>query len=132
MLSTKTKRKKIDVILCPASPGPAPLRETTKYWHYTSIWNLVDFPGVAFPAPKAAWCDGKQDAADAEAMLAQRPLAPGSKEEYVWTQSYGSYADMHGLPIGLQLVAQRYQDEKLLRALELIESEALGRSSSRP
>ena len=38
-----------DVILCPPGPGPAPVLGTSKYWNYTSLWNLVDYPGAVFP-----------------------------------------------------------------------------------
>lgn len=39
----------IDVLLCPAFVGPAPPLETSRYWGYTAIWNMVDYPGAVFP-----------------------------------------------------------------------------------
>lgn len=39
----------IDVILCPPYPGPAPPLGTSKYWGYTSIFNLVDYPAGVLP-----------------------------------------------------------------------------------
>ena len=39
----------VDVILCPASPGVASLIGTSRYWCYTSQWNLLDYPALAFP-----------------------------------------------------------------------------------
>jgi amidase len=38
-----------DVILCPAGPGAAPKMDQAKYWGYTSIWNLLDYPAGVFP-----------------------------------------------------------------------------------
>jgi Asp-tRNA(Asn)/Glu-tRNA(Gln) amidotransferase A subunit family amidase len=43
----------MDVILCPVGPGIAPRHNTAKYWAYTSQWNLLDYPAVAFPVCKA-------------------------------------------------------------------------------
>ena len=42
----------VDVILCPAGPGPAPRLDCSKYWSYTSQWNLLDYPALVFPAAK--------------------------------------------------------------------------------
>jgi amidase len=41
------------VILCPPGPGPAPELGTSKYWSYTSIFNLVDYPSAVFPTGRA-------------------------------------------------------------------------------
>jgi len=48
----------VDVILCPVGPGVAPKHDTAKYWGYTSQWNLLDYPAVAFPVSKV---DKKRD-----------------------------------------------------------------------
>jgi amidase len=40
----------VDVILCPTYVGAAAEHETAHYWLYTSIWNLLDQPGVVFPS----------------------------------------------------------------------------------
>ena len=42
----------VDVILCPAGPGAAPPLGHSKYWGYTSQWNLLDYPAVVFPVSK--------------------------------------------------------------------------------
>lgn len=39
----------MDVLLCPNFPGGAFPIDQTKYWGYTSIFNILDFPGLAFP-----------------------------------------------------------------------------------
>ncbi len=43
------RQENVDVILCPFSASPAPPHETAHYWPYTSIFNLVDYPGAVFP-----------------------------------------------------------------------------------
>ena len=42
----------VDVILCPAGPGAAPPLNCARYWGYTSLWNLLDYPALVFPAGK--------------------------------------------------------------------------------
>lgn len=39
----------VDVILCPASPGVALPLDSSRYWGYTSQWNLLDYPALVFP-----------------------------------------------------------------------------------
>ena len=43
------KADTIDVILCPAGPGAAPPLDCARYWNYTSLWNLLDWPALVFP-----------------------------------------------------------------------------------
>lgn len=39
----------VDVILCPVYHGVGAALGETKYWQYTSIWNILDQPAVSFP-----------------------------------------------------------------------------------
>ena len=50
--SDETLEGAVDVILCPAGPGAAPLLDTSKWWGYTSQWNLLDYPALVFPVSK--------------------------------------------------------------------------------
>lgn len=50
----------VDMVLCPAFVGPAPPLETSKYWGYTNIWNILDYPGAVFPTGLTA--DASSDA----------------------------------------------------------------------
>jgi hypothetical protein len=36
-------------LLSPVGPTPAPKLETSKYWNYTSYWNLANYPAGVFP-----------------------------------------------------------------------------------
>lgn len=42
----------MDVILCPVGPGVATRHNTAKYWGYTAVWNLLDYPAAVFPVDK--------------------------------------------------------------------------------
>lgn len=39
----------VDVLLCPVAPWIASRHDTAKYWSYTSIWNLLDWPALVAP-----------------------------------------------------------------------------------
>ena len=51
----------VDVIICPVGPGAAPLLDKSRYWGYTSQWNLLDYPALVFPVSKV---DSKVDVVD--------------------------------------------------------------------
>lgn len=42
----------LDAVIAPVFPNVAAKHETTKYWTYTSQWNLLDYPVLAFPVTK--------------------------------------------------------------------------------
>ncbi|KAK2124926.1 amidase signature domain-containing protein [Fusarium oxysporum II5] len=41
----------VDVIIGPSFVGPACAHDTAFYWTYTSLYNLVDYPGAVIPTP---------------------------------------------------------------------------------
>ncbi|KAF1966479.1 amidase [Bimuria novae-zelandiae CBS 107.79] len=97
----------VDAVLCPVGPGVAPKHNTSKYWWYTSQWNLLDYPAVAFPVTKV---DNNIDKLDAN----DRSLsAHDSFNRELWDPE-----EFHGLPVSLQLVGRRFEDEKVLGILE--------------
>lgn len=106
--------RKIDVILCPAAPGPAPKLGTSKYWSYTSVWNLLDYPGAVFPVTEVQTSDVRSD---------YKPKS--ASEQDIW-DTYDPEVSKD-LPICLQVVGRRYHEEQLLANLSLIEK-VLGRS----
>jgi amidase len=97
----------IDVLLCPVGPGVAPKHNTAKYWSYTSQWNLLDYPGVAFPVCKV---DKRVD----KLKPAEKALSGLDKENRaLWDPE-----EFDGMPVSLQLVGRRFDDEKVLAVLE--------------
>jgi hypothetical protein len=67
----------IDAILCPPGPGPAPVLGTSKYWGYTSIFNLVDFPSAVFPTGQYVMADE---------VVQPRQSFLSSKDEEIWNE----------------------------------------------
>ncbi|KAK4552237.1 hypothetical protein LTR86_010591 [Recurvomyces mirabilis] len=99
----------VDVILTPAGPGCAPPLNCSRYWNYTSQWNLLDYPCLIFPTGLQA---GNEDVAD-------KAYVPRNSQDKYNHELYKpeTYIDA---PISLQLVGRRYEEEKLIEALEFI------------
>lgn len=57
------KARGVDFILCPAYPGAGVLQGQSRYWGYTSIWNILDLPAAVVPSGLVAdkTVDGKVD-----------------------------------------------------------------------
>lgn len=111
--------REIDVLLCPAGPGVAPLHDTARYWSYTSQWNLLDYPAIVFPT--GLFVDPSIDAKDEQ-------YEPVNNQDAYHHDLYEP-EKLVGAPVSLQLVARRGMDEKLMAALEKIEI-AMGRLQS--
>lgn len=99
----------IDALLCPVGPGVAPKHNTAKYWSYTSQWNLLDYPAVVFPVCKV---DKEVDQLDDKGKALS-----GLDED---NRKLWDLEEFHGMPVGLQLVGRRFEDEKILGILEHI------------
>ena len=99
----------VDVILCPVGPGAAPPLDCSRYWGYTSQWNLLDYPAVVFPVTQV---DPELD------KLEQGYRPRNEQDEY----NYNLYEPekYRDAPVSLQLVGRRYEDEKVIEALEMI------------
>lgn len=53
----------MDVLLCPYFPSASSTLNNAKYWHYTSTWNVLDYPSLVFPVSRV---DPVIDKADEE------------------------------------------------------------------
>jgi amidase len=107
---TKSGRP-IDAILCPVAPTLAPPHDTTRWWGYSSYWNLADYPGVVFPVDRhtSAMCHYP--------AMNHTPRNP--IEKFIHEQWDPKVYD--NAPVSLQLVARRLNEEKLLHTLNVVE-----------
>ncbi|PQE24666.1 hypothetical protein CJF32_00006955 [Rutstroemia sp. NJR-2017a WRK4] len=103
------KAPHMDVILCPPHPGAAPPIGTTKYWGYTSIWNLLDYPAAIFPVTKVDPDLDREDPA----------YAPRSDID-AWVHTHFDSQKQAGAPVCLQVVGKRLEDEKVVQAMNEI------------
>lgn len=110
---TKTmNEQQIDFILSPTYVSVASKPEMIRYWGYTNLWNILDFPNVIFPTGLKV--DAKLDVVD-EDFRARSEI---EKYEY---SLYTSPEEFAGAPIALQLTGRRYQDETVVRAAKVLE-----------
>ncbi|CAF0779287.1 unnamed protein product [Adineta ricciae] len=101
----------IDCLLTPVGPSAAPLHGTAKWWGYTSVWNLLDYPAAVFPVTTV-------DLVKDQVELDYQPRNALDRENYNLYTSPEVYANA---PIGLQVVGRRFDDEKVMRCVEMIE-----------
>ncbi|KAK4951202.1 hypothetical protein LTR10_010175 [Elasticomyces elasticus] len=101
--------KMVDVILTPTGPGCAPPHDCSRYWGYTSQWNLLDYPCLIFPTGLQAGSEDK----------AEEGYEPKNAQDRYNHELYKpeTYVDA---PISLQLVGRRYEEERLIEALEMM------------
>lgn len=101
----------VDAILCPVGPGCAPPHDQAKYWNYTSQWNLLEYPAVAFPVGRV----DQSDVPDAQ-------YVPQNEDDKFNHALYTGPDAFRNAPISLQLVTRRYEDEKCIEVLKRIEA----------
>lgn len=103
----------LDVVLAPVYVAPGAPHNTSYYWNYTALWNLLDFPCIVFPTGLYAEAGEGTETRTAQNEYEQLCLDKGSLT-----------GDLNGAPISLQLVARTYEDARLLNLLNTLEAEA--------
>ncbi|KAG1878990.1 amidase signature domain-containing protein [Suillus subluteus] len=101
----------VDVVVCPPYQGTASRHDTAKYWGYTAIWNLLDYPGAVFPTGLVA-----DPAVD---IYQETPSPMSAADEY--NISLYDAAIFKGAPVSLQTVSRRFSDGLVLAAQDVIE-----------
>lgn len=91
----------VDAILCPAGPGAAPKLDTSKWWGYTSQWNLLDYPAVVFPVDRV-------DPAEYGDTETEKHAPRNEKDQHNWDlwKQHGAEGYKNA-PVSLQLVGRR-------------------------
>ncbi|EFX06659.1 fatty-acid amide hydrolase [Grosmannia clavigera kw1407] len=99
----------VDVVLGPGFVGPASAHDSSFYWTYTSLYNLVDYPGVSIPTPVKVQAGEHYDSSYV-------PLSDPCKHvKTLWEAS-----SFEGAPIALQLVARKHRDNELFGAMAVL------------
>ena len=106
----------VDVILCPPNATPAVphggMREAVSSCGYTFLWNLLDYTAGVVPVTKV------------DRELDRLPEGWDRKGlNGVERGAYGLYDAevMEGLPVGVQVVGRRLEEEKVLAVMEVME-----------
>ncbi|KAH6607064.1 amidase [Trichoderma cornu-damae] len=108
----------VDVVLAPVYPSVAGPHGATRYWGYTAIWNLLQYPAVAMPASRLV--------GDATAAELNGEYVPKNELERHYWDIY-SADDAAGLPVGVQVVGKRYHERMVLQAARVIERALLAK-----
>ncbi|KAL8964867.1 MAG: hypothetical protein Q9197_006773 [Variospora fuerteventurae] len=117
---------KIDVLLCPPNATPAVphggMKDAVASCGYTFLFNLLDYTAGVIPVTHV---DRELDGIlpVGFATKGMNGVARGAYKHY-------DAGKMHGLPVGVQIVGQRLQEEKVLavmeRVVEILEHEGKG------
>ena len=108
---------KIDVLLCPANASVASAHRESKYWGYSSVFNILDYSALTFPISVVKESDTWENfPRNVETCM--------SNEDELYRSYYGNRGEgprkYKDAPVALQLVGRRFAEEKLLGILERI------------
>ncbi|KAI0363623.1 amidase [Pilatotrama ljubarskyi] len=112
----------VDAVLSPVAATLAPRHDTTRWWGYTSYWNLMDYPAVVFPVGRFRARDYQPQKLPDGAVHGGDPRS--ENERVVRAQWDPKTYD--NIPVSLQLVGRRLNEERLLGMLGRVE-QALSR-----
>ncbi|KAI1154547.1 amidase [Nemania diffusa] len=101
----------IDAILSPVTPFSSVEHGKFRHVGYTGVYNVLDYAALAFPTGIVV-----DQAIDVLQDDAPQPLSDLDK---VIRSEYNAGA-VHGMPINLQLVAQRLEEEKCIEMCKVI------------
>ncbi|KAL8763963.1 MAG: hypothetical protein Q9184_000406 [Pyrenodesmia sp. 2 TL-2023] len=104
---------KVDVLLCPPNATPAVphggMRDAVSSCGYTFLFNLLDYSAGVMPVTHVDQeLDGLPAGFDMNSM---NGVARGAYKHY-------DAERMHGLPVGVQVVGRRLEEEKVLAVME--------------
>ncbi|KAI3336347.1 amidase [Xylariaceae sp. AK1471] len=105
------KKADIDAILCPVTPYSTVENGKFRHVGYTGVYNVLDYACMSFPTGITV-----DQAADVPQNDTYQPLSDMDK---VIQSEYNAEA-VHGMPISLQLVAQRLEEEKCIEMCKVV------------
>ncbi|KAI0646089.1 amidase signature enzyme [Trametes meyenii] len=112
----KLKNDAIDFVLTAPNALPATphggMKNGFKGCGYTFLWNMLDYSAGILPVTHV---DKELDALDKDSFIPRNAVERGMYEMY-------DAAKMHGLPVGVQVVGRRLEEEKVLEGMKIIES----------
>ncbi|ORY14143.1 acetamidase [Clohesyomyces aquaticus] len=100
----------LDAILAPTTPFASVAHGGFKHVGYTGVYNVTDYAAVSFPT--GIYADKEKD----QPLTNHNPLSDTCKEIH---DEYD--ADLvHGMPVSLQLIAKRLEEEKVLMMADTV------------
>ncbi|KAF2705077.1 acetamidase [Pleomassaria siparia CBS 279.74] len=111
---SQTSGKQIDLLLAPVMPHSAVPHRKCRWVGYTKVFNVVDYPSVVLPAGAVS---RELDSTSAAEMGAYKPR--NQLDEWNWATF--DLNSMDGMPIGVQIIASRLEEEKALGAAQMVD-----------
>ncbi|KAL6874716.1 amidase [Trichoderma novae-zelandiae] len=102
----------LDAILMPAAPHTALPLDSWTNATYTGLWNYLDYPAAVIPVDVVTESDFVDDPNNAK-------YGPSDAEIY---RLYTGPQHYNGLPIAVQVIGYRHQDEELIATTEMLDS----------
>ncbi|KAK0855473.1 hypothetical protein LTS02_011088 [Friedmanniomyces endolithicus] len=107
--------REVDVLLTPTMPHSAVPHRACRWVGYTKVWNFLDYTACVLPV-------GRVDRAVDEAKMDARVTGYVSRSEVdEWNWSLYDPEGMDGMPLSVQLVGQRLEEEKVLGIAQVVE-----------
>ncbi|KAF3016466.1 hypothetical protein E8E14_008665 [Neopestalotiopsis sp. 37M] len=103
-------RAGIDAILCPTTPYSSVENGKFKHVGYTGVYNVLDYACMSFPT--GITVDAQVDKASSD----HKPMT----DLDATIQSEYNADKVHGMPINLQLVARRLEEEKVVAMTQVV------------
>ncbi|KAL4864564.1 hypothetical protein BDV12DRAFT_10026 [Aspergillus spectabilis] len=100
----------IDAVLCPATPYSTVEHGKFAYVGYTGVFNVLDYPAVSFPCGVTTDKDLDAPYVDHQALS---DLDGKIQSDY-------SAEAVHGMPVNLQLVGRRLEEESVLAMTDVV------------
>ncbi|KAK5116825.1 hypothetical protein LTR85_009085 [Meristemomyces frigidus] len=113
-LRSQTTGREADILLTPTMPHSAVPHRSCKWVGYTKVWNLLDYTTCVLPVGTV---DQAVDTAKSEPSVAE--YVPRNELDK-WNWALYDPEALHGMPLSVQLVGQRLEEEKVLGAAEVV------------
>ncbi|KIW39567.1 uncharacterized protein PV06_08169 [Exophiala oligosperma] len=121
--NTKWDDAGVDVLLSPVAGHAALPHGCFRYTGYTKVWNFLDYTALSFP-----WTIVSKhlDSHDVNATsTTDRDRSAGLSNPFnAYNRRLYDLASMDGLPVGVQIIGRRFDEEKVLAVAEILQSEA--------
>ncbi|KAF5548067.1 general amidase [Fusarium phyllophilum] len=106
--------RKVDVILMPVMPHTAVRHGGCGWVGYTKVWNVLDYTAMVIPG-------GTIQSGDVDLPFSYPARGPEDEwNQGLWNKDKDELAAMN-LPVGLQIVGRKLEEEKVLGAAEVID-----------
>ncbi|KAI1050944.1 hypothetical protein LB505_013254 [Fusarium chuoi] len=106
--------RRADVILMPVMPHTAVRHGGCGWVGYTKVWNVLDYTAMVIPG-------GTIQSEDVDTPFLYSARGPEDEwNQGLWNKDKGEMAAMN-LPVGLQIVGRKLEEEKVLGAADVID-----------